>query len=171
LALVQTARDYNSPVRLIETTVDVNDQRKKSLIKRVQKAAGGDLTGKTVGVLGLTFKPNTDDMRDSASLDLVPDMLNAGAVVKAFDPEGMKEAQKLLPDAVQYCGDAYEVMDKADVLVVLTEWNAFRSLNLERVKSLMNAPVIVDLRNIYDPKDMTAKGFAYSCIGRPVPSA
>ncbi len=171
LALVQTARDYNSPVRLIETTVDVNDQRKKSLIKRVLKAVGGDLTGKTVGVLGLTFKPNTDDMRDSASLDLVPDMLNAGAMVKAFDPEGMKEAQKLLPDTVQYCGDAYEVMDKADVLVVLTEWNAFRSLNLERVKSLMNAPVIVDLRNIYDPKDMAAKGFTYSCIGRPVPSA
>jgi len=166
LALVQTARDYNTPVRLIETTVDINDKRKQALAGRVLKAAGGDLKGKTVGVLGLTFKPNTDDMRDSASLDLIPAVLTAGAVVKTYDPEGMKEAKKLLPESVQYCEDAYEVMDKADVLVILTEWNAFRSLNMDRVKSLMNAPVIVDLRNIYEPKDMAAKGITYSCVGR-----
>jgi len=167
--LVRTARDYGVPARLIETTVDINDQRKKSLVKRVRAAVGGDLSGKSVGVLGLTFKPNTDDMRDSASLDLIPDLLNAGATVKTYDPEGMEEARPMLPDAVVYCDDAYGTMQNADVLVLMTEWNAFRSLDLDRVKSLMNAPVMVDLRNIYDPKDMVDNGFAYSCVGRPVP--
>jgi UDPglucose 6-dehydrogenase len=167
LALVRTAKDYGSPIRLIETTVDINHKRKKALAGRVAAAAGGMLKGKTVAVLGLTFKPNTDDMRDSASLDLIPDLIAAGATVKVHDPEGMAEAKPLLPTNVVYCVDAYAAMEKADVLVILTEWNAFRSLDLTRVKSLLAAPVIVDLRNIYDPKDMAEKGFAYSCVGRP----
>ncbi|WP_337996954.1 UDP-glucose/GDP-mannose dehydrogenase family protein [Oleispirillum naphthae] len=168
LALVRTAKDYGSPMRLIETTVDINDRRKKALTGRVAAAVGGVLAGKTVAVLGLTFKPNTDDMRDSASLDLVPGLLAAGARVRAFDPEGMAEAKPLLPPEVAYCADAYAAMEGADALVILTEWNAFRSLDLARVKALMAAPVMVDLRNIYDPREMTERGFAYSCVGRPV---
>jgi len=169
LALVRTARDFGAPVRLIETTVDINDRRKKALAARVAKAAGGNLAGRTVAVLGLTFKPNTDDMRDSASLDLVPGLIGLGAKVRAFDPEGMAEAKAQLPDAVVYCADAYDAMTGADVLVILTEWNAFRSLDLERVKSLMAAPVMVDLRNVYDPVEMAARGFSYSGIGRTAP--
>ena len=169
LALVRTARDFGAPVRLIETTVDINDRRKKALAARVAKAAGGNLAGRTVAVLGLTFKPNTDDMRDSASLDLVPGLIGLGAKVRAFDPEGMAEAKAQLPDAVVYCADAYDAMTGADVLVILTEWNAFRSLDLERVKSLMAAPVMVDLRNVYDPVEMAARGFSYSGIGRAAP--
>ena len=171
LALVRTAKDYGSPMRLIETTVDINDRRKKALAGRVAAAVGGVLSGKTAAVLGLTFKPNTDDMRDSASLDLVPGLLAAGAKVRAFDPEGMAEARSLLPDGVTFCEDAYATMEGADVLVVITEWNAFRSLDLVRVKSLMAAPVVVDLRNIYDPREMTEKGFVYSCVGRSVSAA
>ncbi|MGE4527067.1 MAG: UDP-glucose/GDP-mannose dehydrogenase family protein [Rhodospirillaceae bacterium] len=168
LALVRTAKDYGSPMRLIETTVDINDKRKKALTGRVAAAVGGVLSGKTVAVLGLTFKPNTDDMRDSASLDLIPGLLAAGAKVRVFDPEGMTEAKPLLPPEVSYCDDAYAAMEKADALVILTEWNAFRSLDLARVKALMAEPVMVDLRNIYDPREMAERGFAYSCVGRPV---
>lgn len=167
LALVRTARDADRPVRLIETTVEVNDTRKKALVARVAAAVGGSLAGKRVAVLGLTFKPNTDDMRDSPSLDLVPALIEAGAKVAAFDPEGTDEAKKLLPAAVEYASDAYATMEGAHALVVITEWNAFRSLDLDRVKALMAAPVVVDLRNIYDPKAMAEQGFAYSCVGRP----
>jgi UDPglucose 6-dehydrogenase len=171
LALVRTARDHDSPVRLIETTVEVNDTRKKALADRVATAVGGNLAGKRVAVLGLTFKPNTDDMRDSPSLDLVPALIEAGASVHAFDPEGTAEAKRLLPGGVIYAEDAYDTMDGADVLVIVTEWNAFRALDLARVKSLMASPTIVDLRNIYEPRDMAEKGFAYTCVGRPVPEA
>ncbi len=169
LALVRTARDYESPMRLIETTVEVNDTRKKALAGRVAAAVGGVLSGKRIAVLGLTFKPNTDDMRDSPSLDLVPALVAGGATVAAFDPEGTDEAKKLLPDAVIYAEDAYDAMEGADALVIVTEWNAFRSLDLDRVKSLMKAPVVVDLRNIYEPKTMAEEGFVYSCVGRAVP--
>ena len=171
LALVRTARDHESPMRLIETTVEVNDTRKKALVGRVSAAVGGDLAGKRVAVLGLTFKPNTDDMRDSPSLDLVPALIEAGASVHAFDPEGTAEAKRLLPSGVTYAEDAYDTMDGADVLVIVTEWNAFRALDLARVKSLMAAPTIVDLRNIYEPRDMAEKGFAYTCVGRPAVEA
>lgn len=167
LALVRTARDHGAPVRLIETTVEVNDARKRALADRVAAAVGGSLAGKRIAVLGLTFKPNTDDMRDSPSLDLVPGLIEAGAQVSAFDPEGMAEAKKLLPAAVTYADDVYATMEGAHALVVITEWNAFRSLDLDRVKALMAAPVVVDLRNIYDPKAMAEQGFAYSGIGRP----
>jgi len=165
LALVRTAVDAGSPVRLVETTVEVNDARKKSMAKRVSAAADGDLNGKTVAVLGLTFKPNTDDMRDSPALDLVPALIAAGAKVQAFDPEGMHEAKALL-DGVDFRDGPYDAVKDADVVVIVTEWDPFRALDLDRLKALVRQPVIVDLRNIYRPEDMRAKGFRYTSIGR-----
>ena len=165
LALVRTAVDAGSPVRLVETTVEVNDARKKAMAGRVEKALDGDLSGKTVAVLGLTFKPNTDDMRDSPSLDLVPALIAAGATVRAFDPEGMHEARALLK-GVDFREGPYDAVEGADVVVIVTEWDPFRALDLDRLKSLVKQPVIVDLRNIYRPEDMRAKGFRYTSIGR-----
>ncbi len=165
LALVRTARDYGSPLRIIETVVDINDRRKQAMADKIIAACGGSVAGKTIALLGLTFKPNTDDMRDSPSLVIVPALLAAGAQVRAFDPEGMQEARKLLPD-ITYCTDAYDSMTGADALVVLTEWNAFRVLDVERVKSLLAKPILVDLRNVYEPQAMIAAGFHYVCIGR-----
>ncbi len=166
LALVRTATDAGTPVRLIETTVAVNEARKKAMAERVIKALGGSAAGKTVGVLGLTFKPNTDDMRDAPSLDIIPALQQAGATIKAFDPEGMSEAAKILTD-VDYCSGPYDAVTGADVVCILTEWNQFRALDLDRIKLLMKAPVMVDLRNVYKGTDMIARGFAYSSIGRP----
>ncbi|WP_339933685.1 UDP-glucose/GDP-mannose dehydrogenase family protein [uncultured Brevundimonas sp.] len=165
LALVRTATDAGSPVRLVETTVQVNDARKKAMADRVALALGGELAGKTVALLGLTFKPNTDDMRDSPALDVIPALIARGATVQAFDPEGMEEAARLLDD-VQFKDGPYEAVAGADVVVILTEWNQFRALDLDRVKLLMRKPVMVDLRNVYRPDDMQARGFAYTSIGR-----
>ncbi|SIS36641.1 UDP-glucose dehydrogenase family protein [Insolitispirillum peregrinum] len=170
LALVQTARDSGAPLRIIETVVDINAKRKRQMADRIVEFCGGSMQGKTVAILGLTFKPNTDDMRDSPSLDIVPALIDAGATVRAYDPEGMDEAKKHL-DGVVYCSGAYEAMDGADALVILTEWNEFRSLNLTRVKSLLKEPAMVDLRNIYDPKQMADQGFRYQCVGRPLRKA
>ena len=167
LALVRTARDYDAPLRIVETVVAVNDQRKTQMAERVIKACGGSVQGKTVAVLGLTFKPNTDDMRDSPAIDIVTALVGAGAIVKAFDPEGMDEARNLLPQAVRYCDDAYATMPGADCLVLITEWNEFRALDLDRVKSLLKSPAVVDLRNVYVPEEMADLGFAYTSIGRP----
>jgi UDPglucose 6-dehydrogenase len=164
IALVRTALDAESPVTLIETTVQVNTARKKAMAAKVIAAAGGDIQGKRVGVLGLTFKPNTDDMRDAPSLDILPALQKAGAEVAAFDPEG-HEALHMLP-GVHMRDDAYEVARDADALVIITEWDQFRALDLERLKSLMKTPTIVDLRNIYQPKEMLAAGFHYVSIGR-----
>jgi UDPglucose 6-dehydrogenase len=165
LALVKTARDYKAPVQLIETTVAVNDARKKAMAAKVVGAVDGeDLAGKTIGVLGLTFKPNTDDMRDAPSLDIVPALQAAGARVQAFDPEG-HEARAMLP-RVEFKDDPYAAAEGADALVIITEWDQFRALDLDRIKLLMNAPVLVDLRNIYKPDDMRARGFAYTSVGR-----
>ncbi|MGB0684263.1 MAG: UDP-glucose dehydrogenase family protein [Magnetovibrionaceae bacterium] len=168
LALVHTAQDVGSPLRIVETVVDINAKRKKQMAERIIDAAGGDLNGKTVAVLGLTFKPETDDMRDSPSLDIVPALVEAGASVKAFDPEGMEEAKPLLP-AITYCEGAYEAIEGADVLAIVTEWNEFRALNLDKIKGLMKRPVLVDLRNIYNPQEMADEGFIYSCLGRARP--
>jgi len=166
LALVRTARDYGAPVELIETTVRVNDARKKAMAVKVGRAVDGeDLTGKTIGVLGLTFKPNTDDMRDAPSLDIVPALVARGAKVQAFDPEGTHEARQMLRD-VDFKDDPYAVAAGADALVIITEWDQFRALDLDRIKLLMNRPVLVDLRNIYKPDDMRARGFAYTSVGR-----
>ncbi|HQN51214.1 MAG TPA: UDP-glucose/GDP-mannose dehydrogenase family protein [Phenylobacterium sp.] len=164
LALVKTAQDYGAPTKLIETTVQVNDARKKAMAGKVAEAAG-DLKGKTVGVLGLTFKPNTDDMRDAPSLDIIPALQAQGASVQAFDPEGQHEAQHMLKD-VAFKADAYEAAAGADVLVIITEWDQFRALDLNRLKATMKAPVLVDLRNIYKPEDVTSRGFKYASIGR-----
>jgi UDPglucose 6-dehydrogenase len=166
LALVRTARDAGSPMELIEATVKVNDARKAAMADKVTKAVGGDLSGKRIGVLGLTFKPNTDDMRDAPSLSIIPALQAGGAAVQAFDPEGMHEARHLLK-GVDFKDDPYAVAEAADALVIITEWDQFRALDLDRIKLLMNAPVLVDLRNIYKPADMRARGFEYSSVGRP----
>ena len=166
LAMVKTARDFGTPLKIIETVVDVNERRKARMADKIIAVCGGNVSGKTIGLLGLTFKPNTDDMRDAPSLAIVPALKKAGAAIRAYDPEGMEEAKKLLGD-ITYCGDAYEVMDGADAVVVLTEWNQFRSLDLDRMKSLLKSPVLIDLRNIYVPSDMVAAGLQYTCVGRP----
>lgn len=165
LALVHTAQDVGAPLRIVEAVVDVNAKRKRAMADRVVAACGGSVDGKTVAVLGLTFKPNTDDMRDAPSLDIVPALIDGGAKVRAFDPEGMDEAKEML-SGVEWCEDAYATMGGADVLVIITEWNAFRGLDLDRVKDLLKVPVMVDLRNIYEPSEMAERGFSYHCIGR-----
>jgi UDPglucose 6-dehydrogenase len=164
LALVRTATDAGSPVKLIETTVAINDARKKAMAGKVADVMAGELSGKTVGVLGLTFKPNTDDMRDAPSLDIIPALQAMGARVQAFDPEG-HEARQMLK-GVDFKDDSYAAAEGADALVIITEWDQFRALDLDRVKLLMNAPVLVDLRNIYKPDDVRARGFKYGSIGR-----
>ncbi len=165
LALVRTASDAGAPTRLVETTVAVNDARKLKMADKILAALGGDAAGKTVALLGLTFKPNTDDMRDAASLAIVPALQAKGAKVRAFDPEGMHEAGRLLRD-VAFATNAYEAAEGADAVVIVTEWDQFRALDLERLKSVLNHPVLVDLRNVYQPSDLRAKGFEYSSVGR-----
>ena len=165
LALVKTARDSGSPMTLIETVVEVNESRKKQMAQRVIAAAGGSVAGKTIGVLGLTFKPNTDDMRDSPSLAIIPELVAAGAMVKAYDPEGIHEAKKLLPD-IGYARDAYEALEGVDCIVLMTEWNEFRGLDWGRIANRAKGRVVVDLRNIYNPQQVAASGFDYYSIGR-----
>lgn len=165
IALVRTAQQYGAPTKLIEATVEVNDARKKAMADRVAATLGTSVQGKTVALLGLTFKPNTDDMRDAPSLDIAPALIAAGARVQAFDPEGMHEAAKLLPD-VEMKDSAYDAVVDADAVVLVTEWDQFRALDLDRIKLLMKQPVLVDLRNIYRPDDMKSRGFRYMGIGR-----
>jgi UDPglucose 6-dehydrogenase len=164
LALMKTARDVGAPTQLIEATIRVNDDRKKGMADRVAKAVGSELRGKTVGVLGLTFKPNTDDMRDAPSLDIIPALQAQGARIQAYDPQG-HEAETMLKD-VDFKTSTYEAVEGADVVVIITEWDQFRALDLERVKGLMTTPLIVDLRNIYPPQEMRDAGFRYLSIGR-----
>jgi UDPglucose 6-dehydrogenase len=166
LALAKTAAAYGSPVRLVETVIDVNDKRKQAMAERVIAMCGGSVDGKTVGVLGVTFKPDTDDMRDAPSLDIVPALQKAGASVQAYDPAGMHEAKLLLP-GVAWKETAYDVAEGADVLVIITEWNEFRALQLDRLARGMKRAAIVDLRNVYNPADAAKAGFAYASIGRP----
>ncbi len=166
LALVRTAQQAGAPMRIIETVVEVNDARKKRMAEKVIQLCGGSVQGLTVAVLGLTFKPNTDDMREAPSLEIIPTLQAAGAVIRAYDPEGMGEAKKLL-DGVVWCDTAYETLGGADALVIVTEWNEFRGLDLKRVKSLLRQPVVADLRNIWNPEEMAALGFRYASVGRP----
>ncbi len=165
IALVRTAQEYGSPARIVETVVQVNDRRKGAMASRVMTAAGGSVRGKTVGVLGVAFKPNTDDMRDAPSLAIIPALQDAGANIRAYDPAAMHEATPLLP-GVTWCADAYDAAQGADVLVLITEWNEFRALDLERIGAVMRAKVLVDLRNVYDAAEVRASGFAYSSVGR-----
>jgi len=166
LALTKTANDYGSPVRIVDTVVQVNDARKKAMADRVIKAMGGDVKGKTIGVLGLAFKPNTDDMRDAPSLDIIPALQAAGARIKAYDPESMHEAGKSLTE-VEFCDGPYHAVDGSDAMVLITEWDQFRALDLDRLKKLLKTPTVVDLRNVYQPSDMKRRGFNYVSVGRP----
>jgi UDPglucose 6-dehydrogenase len=166
-ALVRTAEIAKTPLAIVDTVLRSNDARKRRMADRIAAACGGDLEGRTLAVLGLTFKPNTDDMRDSPALSILPVLHEAGATIRAFDPEGMAEARKLMPE-LDYCADAYAAMDGADALVLITEWNAFRALDLARVKHLLRRPLVIDLRNIYPIEEMTAAGLVYHSIGRPV---
>jgi len=173
LALVKTAQDAGTPLRLVETVVAVNDQRKRAMARKVIKACGGSVRGRTVALLGLTFKPNTDDMRDAPSLAIAAGLQDAGATVRAYDPEGMEQARILMP-AVDYAENAYACAEGADALVIVTEWNAFRALDLDRLRQAMasggSAPVLIDLRNIYDPASAARHGFTYCGIGRTAES-
>lgn len=166
LALLKTAEDNDVPCRIVEAVVQVNDSRKRAMGRKILQAMGGDTRGKTVGLLGVTFKPNTDDMRDAPSIAIVQALQDAGVNVVAYDPEGMDAAKPLMPD-VDFRADPYAVAEGADALALVTEWDAFRALDLARVASLMNRPVLVDLRNVYQPEDVRRQGFTYSSIGRP----
>jgi UDPglucose 6-dehydrogenase len=168
-ALLQTARDHGVESRIVETVDAVNTARKRAMARKVVTALGGQVRGKTIGLLGLTFKPNTDDMRESPSLAIVAALQDQGATVRAYDPEGMDEARKLMPE-IGYADSAYAAAEGADALVIVTEWDAFRALDLARLKKTLKQPVMVDLRNIYRPEDMRRHGFYYVSVGRPLVS-
>ncbi|RYD28091.1 MAG: UDP-glucose/GDP-mannose dehydrogenase family protein [Lysobacteraceae bacterium] len=165
LALLKTAEDYETPVRIVEAVVQVNDNRKRAMGRKVIKALGNEAKGKTVAILGLTFKPNTDDMRDAPSLAIIQSLLDAGATVRAHDPEGMDIAKTVLP-GITYCGDAYEAATGADAIVIVTEWDIYRALDLKRLSTIMTSKVMVDLRNVYPSADVERAGFGYSAVGR-----
>ncbi|MEM1106443.1 MAG: UDP-glucose/GDP-mannose dehydrogenase family protein [Pseudomonadota bacterium] len=166
LALTKTANDYGSPVRIVDTVIEVNAARKKAMADKVIAAAGGDVDGKSIAILGLAFKPNTDDMRDAPSLDIVPALIAAGARVTAYDPEAM-DAAKALMGELAYAPGPWEAIEGADILVIVTEWHQFRALDMERVKQTMSGDIVVDLRNIYDPEDIEKRGLTYVSVGRP----
>jgi UDPglucose 6-dehydrogenase len=166
LALLRSAEQHGTALRIVETVVAVNESRKRQMVRRIVDACGGRIAGMTLAVLGVTFKPNTDDMRESPSLVIVPALQAEGARIRAFDPAGMAQAEPLLP-GVGWCADPYEAMQDADAVVLLTEWNAFRALDLERARGLLRRPLMIDLRNVYRPEDMAEAGFAYVSIGRP----
>jgi len=168
LALAYTAREVDAPQTIVEQVIAVNDARKKRMADKVIAFCGGSVKGLRVGVLGLTFKPDTDDMRDAPSLDIVPALQAAGATIVTFDPEGMTEAGRLLKN-IEFAKTAYEVANGADVLVLITEWHEFRGLDPRRLKELMRQPRIVDLRNAFNPEEMRGMGFAYEGVGRPAP--
>jgi len=163
-ALIRTGLDAGARLRLVETTAQVNDVRKSGLAGRIAAALGGEVAGRTIGVLGLTFKPNTDDMRAAPALEVIPGLCAMGARIQAFDPEAL-EARRLLPD-VEFKAGPYEAVEGADAVVILTEWDQFRALDLERVRALMRSPTIIDLRNIYRPEEMRQRGFTYVSVGR-----
>ena len=165
LALLKTSQDYDAPQRIVEAVVAVNDNRKRAMGRKVIQAMGGDVRGKTIAILGLTFKPNTDDMRDSPAIAVIQTLQDAGATIRAYDPEGMEQARLVL-DGVEYCDGPYEALTGADGAAIVTEWDAFRALDLERVKSLLSQPILVDLRNIYPRAEVEAAGLQYTGVGR-----
>ena len=165
LALLKTAEDFESPIHIVEAVVKVNDSRKRTMGRKVLHALGDAPKAKTVALLGLTFKPNTDDMRDAPSIAIAQALLDEGVTVRAYDPEGVEPARLMMPD-LTYCSDAYDAAEGADAVVIVTEWDAFRALDLTRLKTLMVAPVLVDLRNVYRREEVEAAGFAYTAVGR-----
>jgi UDPglucose 6-dehydrogenase len=166
MALLKTAQDYGTSSRIVETVVSVNEQRKRAMARKVVAACGGSIRGNTIAVLGLTFKPNTDDMRDAPSIALITALRDAGAKVRAFDPEGMKQARAVI-EGIDYADSAYACIEGADAVVIVTEWESFRALDLDRVKSLLKRPILIDLRNVYRLEDMARRGFTYVSVGRP----
>jgi UDPglucose 6-dehydrogenase len=164
-AFVRIAEESGAPSRIVEAVLAVNEARKARMAEKIVAACGGSVAGKTIAILGITFKPNTDDVRESPGLEIAPALTAAGADIRVYDPEGMAEGRAVL-DGVAWCESAYGAMDGADAVVILTEWNEFRALDLERVKTLLKSPLIVDLRNIYNPADMAARGFYYVSVGR-----
>jgi UDPglucose 6-dehydrogenase len=166
LALLKAGLDFGVPIRSIETIISINDQRKRAMARRIVAACGGSIRGRTIAVLGLTFKADTDDMRESPAVSIITALQDAGAEVRAYDPQGMEQARSVL-NGVDYAGDPYACAEAADALVVMTEWNMFRGLDLGRIKSLLKRPIVVDLRNIYRPEEMARLGFTYVSVGRP----
>ncbi len=166
LALIRIAQEHGSSCRIVESVVEVNAAQKARMVSKIRQALGGSESGKTIAVLGLTFKPETDDMRDSPSLAILPALSDKGATIRAHDPEGMEEAKALLPDNIQYCDSIYETFENADAVVLMTEWNQYRGLDLEKVNNMMKGNVFVDLRNVYEKDTMEQKGFDYHCVGR-----
>ncbi len=165
LALIKTAQDQGAPLRIVETVVAVNDQRKRAMGRKIIQACGGDVRGKTIALLGLAFKPNTDDMRDAPSLAIVTALQDAGARIRAYDPEGMENAKAFLTD-VTYCQDAYDCADGADAVTIVTEWDLFRALDWDRIKARLKGHTLIDLRNIYRPGEMEARGYTYVSVGQ-----
>jgi UDPglucose 6-dehydrogenase len=166
VALLKTGQDHAAPLRIVEAVVAVNDARKRAMARKVEAALGGELRGKTVAVLGLTFKPNTDDMREAPSIPLITALQDMGAKVRAYDPTGMEQAKPLMAN-VAFCSDAYSCAEGASALVIVTEWEQFRALDFARLKTVMERPVLVDLRNIYRPEEVARHGFVYESVGRP----
>jgi len=165
VALIKTAQDHAAPLRIVEAVVAANDQRKRAMARKVSSALGGELRGKTIAVLGLTFKPNTDDMREAPSIPLIAALQDMGAKVRAYDPEGIEQARAVLT-GVTFCGSAYSCAEGASALVIVTEWEQFRALDFARLKTVMARPVLVDLRNVYQPEEVARHGFAYESVGR-----
>lgn len=168
--MIKTAHDQDVSLRLVETVATVNDARKRAMARKVSAVFGGNMRGKTVGVLGLTFKPNTDDMREAPSIALITALQDMAANVRVFDPAGMDQAKSLLEN-VEYCESAYDCAEGADALVIATEWEQFRALDLDRLHDCMACPVVVDLRNIYQPTEMQVRGFVYVSVGRATANA
>ncbi len=165
MAITNIARDHGYTFRIVDAVIEVNMAQREIMIEKV-KALTGDFSGRHIGVLGLAFKPNTDDIRESPAIDIVKRLVNEGAVVKAYDPAGMENARKAMPYDITYCNDAYEAAQGCEALLILTEWNQFRKLDLARIKGLLKKPRIVDMRNIYEPESMRKMGFEYVCVGR-----
>ena len=167
LALTRIAQEYDAPCRIVESVIEVNAAQKARMVKKIRNALGGDLAGKRIAVLGLTFKPETDDMRDAPALSILPPLLDRGAQIDAHDPQGMTEARQVLPAGIRYHSDLYAAVEHADALVLMTEWNQYRGLDLNALLEKMKGRVFVDLRNVYEPEHMRMAGFDYHCVGRP----
>lgn len=170
-ALVRIAQENGTSCRIVESVIEVNAAQKARMIKKIRSALGGNEAGKTIAVLGLTFKPETDDMRDAPSLTILPALIEKGAIIKAHDPQGMEEGKSMLPDSVQYCDSISSTTEKADAVILMTEWNAYRGINLANLKKRMSGNIFIDLRNVYEHKQMENAGFKYVCVGREGVSA
>jgi UDPglucose 6-dehydrogenase len=165
-ALIRIAQEHGTPCRVVEAAVEVNAAQKALMIKKIRKALGGSVSGRTIAVLGLTFKPETDDMRDAPSLAILPNLIDKGAVIHAHDPQGIKEAKKQLPADIIYFSDVYEAIDGADAIILMTEWNEYRGLDFDRLKQIMRGNTFIDLRNVYEKTHLASRGFSYTCVGR-----